>query len=269
MPASSMWTISWPGSTAARLICRTWCWRVCTATAARGQTSLAATQKPPKSSGQEAFATVHEAKRSPDGGAPYLDAGQPLTIDFLTQLAKGLGRTTECETLPPNILAYTPDMLVWWTRRRHRVMFYGGSSDGRSLSGKVFPQPPLVFKVCGSALSVRALGEDRRPQPNTALMVGPYWNCDRQGGRVCQGSMRVPGNLCLAARKAWENAFFESEFTHAALGATLKRDKSGHDGAGECLREHHRTFPEYGHGSPRSAADSDWFALQVLSASTR
>jgi len=65
-----------------------------------------------------AFATVHDTKASPDGGAPYLDAGQTLTIDFLTQLAKGLGRTTQCEILPPNVLAYTPDLLVWWTRRQ-------------------------------------------------------------------------------------------------------------------------------------------------------
>jgi PRTRC genetic system protein B len=195
------------------------------------------------SDGQEAFATVHGVKRSPDGGAPYLDVGQPLTIEFLTQLAKGLGRTTRCEILPPNILAYTPDMLVWWTRPQHRVMFYGGSSDGRSLSGKVFPQPPLVFKVCGSALSVRALGEDRRPQPNTPLMVAPYWNCDRQGGRVCQGSMRVPGNLCLAARKAWENAFFESEFTHAALGATLTAHPEGFLGLWRDLTGSEADFP--------------------------
>jgi PRTRC genetic system protein B len=195
------------------------------------------------SDGKEAFATVHEAKRSPDGGAPYLDAGQPVTMDFLTQLAKGLGRTTQCEILPPNILAYTPDMLVWWTRRQHRVMFYGSSSDGRSLSGKVFPQPPLVFRVCGSALSVRALREDRRPQPNAPLMVAPYWNCDRQRGRVCQGSMRVPGNLCLAARKTWENAFFESEFTHAALGATLTNHPEGLLGLWRDLTESEGDFP--------------------------
>ena len=67
------------------------------------------------SDGQEAFATVHEAKPSPDGGAPYLDAGQALSIDFLKQLSKGLGRTAQCEILPPNVLVYTPEMLVWWT----------------------------------------------------------------------------------------------------------------------------------------------------------
>jgi PRTRC genetic system protein B len=179
------------------------------------------------SDGQETFATVHETKPSPDGGAPYLDAGQSLTVDFLTQLAKALGRATHCEILPPNVLASTPDILVWWTRRQKRVMFYSGSSDGWTLSGKVFPQPPLVFKVCGSELSVRALAEDRRPRPETMLMVAPYWNCDRHSGRVCQGSMRVPGNLCLAARKEWENAFFESEFTHAAMGAQITTHQEG------------------------------------------
>ena len=39
--------------------------------------------------------------------------------------------------------------------------------------------------------------------------------------------MRVPGSLCLAARQAWENAFFQSEFTHAALGAQLTTHPEG------------------------------------------
>ena len=195
------------------------------------------------SDGQEAFATVHEAKPSPDGGAPYLDAGHPLSPDFLMELTKALGRTTQCEVLAPNVLAYAPDMLVWWTRRQRRVMFYGDSSDGRTLSGKVFPQPPLVFKVCGSELSVRALAEDRRPRAETMLMVAPYWNCDRHGGRVCQGSMRVPGNLCLAARKAWERAFFESEFTHAALGAQITTHREGFLGLWRDLTGSQGGFP--------------------------
>ena len=87
------------------------------------------------SDGQEAFATVHEPKNSPDGGAPYLDAGEPLTVDFLRQLAKGLGQTVAREILPANVLARTPDMMVWWTRQQHRMMFFSDSSDGRTLNG--------------------------------------------------------------------------------------------------------------------------------------
>ena len=90
---------------------------------------------------------------------PYLDAGEPLTVDFLRQLAKGLGQTVAREILPANVLARTPDMMVWWTRQQRRVMFFSDSSDGRTLNGHVFPQPPLVFRVCGSELSVRAFGQ--------------------------------------------------------------------------------------------------------------
>ncbi len=65
------------------------------------------------SDGQEAFATVHEPRDSPDGGPPYLGAGEPLTMDFLRQLTKGLGQTVQREILPANLLARArPNRLV-------------------------------------------------------------------------------------------------------------------------------------------------------------
>jgi PRTRC genetic system protein B len=194
------------------------------------------------SDGQEAFATVHEPKNSPDGGAPYLDAGEPLTIDFLKQLAKGLGQTVAREILPANVLARTPDMMVWWTRQQRRVMFFSESSDGRTLNGHLFPQPPLVFRVCGSELAVRALAENKRPRSDTPLMFAPYWNCDG-AGRVCQGSMRAPGKLCLEVMKPWERAFFESEFTHAAIGARLTTHPEGFLGLWRDLADSEAVFP--------------------------
>jgi len=194
------------------------------------------------SDGQEAFATVHEPKGSPDGGPPYLDAGQPLTLDFLRQLVKGLGQTVEREILPANVLTRAPDMMVWWTKQQQRVMFYSDSSDGRTLNGQVFPQPPLVFRVCGSELAVRALAQNKRPSSDTPLMFAPYCNCDG-AGRVCQGSMRVPGALCFEAMKAWEKAFFESEFTHAAIGARLTAHPEGFLGLWRDLMNATAPFP--------------------------
>jgi PRTRC genetic system protein B len=194
------------------------------------------------SDGQEAFATVHEPRDSPDGGPPYLDAGEPLTVDFLRQLAKGLGQTVVREILPANVLARTPEMLVWWTKQQRRVMFYSDSSDGRTLSGRLFPQPALVFRVCGSELAIRALTENERPVSQTPLMFAPYWNCDGSG-RVCQGSMRVPGKLCFEAMKHWESAFFESEFTHAAIGARLTTHPEGFLGLWRDLMSSAEAFP--------------------------
>ena len=194
------------------------------------------------SDGQQLFATMHEPRDSPDGGPPYLDAGEALTVDFLKQLAKGLGRSVPREILPSNVLARTPDILVWWMRQQRRAMFFNDSGDGRTLNGKVFPQPALVFKVCGSELSVRSLAENKRPRPDTPLMFAPYWNCDG-GGRVCQGSMRAPGKLCLEAMKGWEKAFFESEFTHAAIGARLTAHPEGFLGLWRDLAGSEVEFP--------------------------
>ena len=194
------------------------------------------------SDGQELFATVHAPRDSPDGGPPYLDAGEALSVDFLKQLAKGLGRNVPREILPANVLVRTPDMLIWWTRSQRRTMFYSDSGDGRTLNGKLFPQPALVFKVCGSELSVRALTENKRPRRDTPLMFAPYWNCD-SAGRVCQGSMRAPGKLCLEAMKGWEKAFFESEFTHAAIGARLTAHPEGFLGLWRDLAGSEGEFP--------------------------
>jgi PRTRC genetic system protein B len=211
------------------------------------------------SDGQELFATVHAPRDSADGGPPYLEAGEALTVEFLKQLTKGLGRSVPREIFPANVLVRTPDMLVWWTRSQHRTMFYSDLGDGRTLNGKVFPQPALVFKVCGLELSVRALTENKRPRPDTQLMFAPYWNCDA-GGRVCQGSMRAPGKLCLGVIRRWEKAFFESEFTHAAIGARLTthpegflglwRDLAGSDGVfpGEFLVKSGDTLQNFAQG---------------------
>ncbi len=178
------------------------------------------------SSGHRAFATLHEPKSSPDGGPPYLDEGRPITMEFLKELGRQLGASLPKEILPGSVLVRTVDMLVWWTRRQKRLMFYGDASDGRELNGKMFPVPSLVFKVSGSELSVRALVSAERPSGSTRLMIAPFWNTDSRGV-VCQGSMRAPARLALDAIAQWERAFFESEFTHAGLGMKLTKHPKG------------------------------------------
>jgi PRTRC genetic system protein B len=178
------------------------------------------------SSGHRAFATLHEPQSSPDGGPPYLNEGRPLTMEFLKELGRQLGASLPKEILPGNVLVRTVEMLAWWTPHQQRVLFYGDASDGRTVNGKSVPVPPLVFKVLGSELSIRALTNDQRPGAATKLMCAPFWNVDTQGN-VCQGSMRAPSRLTLDAIPLWERAFFESEFTHAAMGAKLTKHPEG------------------------------------------
>src|ERR1700689_5438269 len=57
-----------------------------------------------------AFASVHEPYRDPAGGAPYLDAGRPISTEFLRALARRLGLGMAPEILPHTALMRTPEI---------------------------------------------------------------------------------------------------------------------------------------------------------------
>ena len=176
--------------------------------------------------GDGAFASLHQVKQD-ENGIPYLTPGEALTTAFLRTLAQGLGAQVKPEILPDNILARTPDMLVWWSRPRPRVMFFGGTDEeARKLNGLVFPHPALIFKVAGKDLFVRAMATNSRPGPDTLLKTAPYWDTDGQG-LVCAGSMRVPESSDIASIPAWQDAYFQSEFTHAAGAVRLTSSPGG------------------------------------------
>jgi PRTRC genetic system protein B len=159
--------------------------------------------------GSTTFATLHEVK-SPHERAPYLGAGQSVTTGFLERLARGLGASLAPEVLPANILSRTPELIVWWSPEKRRLMFFGeGNKDATELNGRMYPHPGLVFMLNGRELLVRALGENRRPTADTRLKNAPYWNTDAHG-RVCLGSMRVREEIGACSLSDWEDAYFAS-----------------------------------------------------------
>ncbi len=172
-----------------------------------------------------AFASVHEPYRDSEGGAPYLDAGRPITTEFLRSLARGLGLGVAPEILPECVLMRTSDVTAWWVPTAVRPMFFSQTSDGKTLNGRTYPHPPLNFVIDGEhGLSVRALLEDRRPGPRTAIAIAPYWNVNERGS-ICLGSMATPRSSGLASLNEWVESFFQSEFTHAGstrITATMR-----------------------------------------------
>ena len=82
------------------------------------------------------------------------------------------------EFLPSNVLLRSEDSITWWTPASIRRMFYAKekSSEVAQLSGKRFPQPPLVFRAHKRHLEVRALLRNERPDLQTVLYRAPYWN---------------------------------------------------------------------------------------------
>ncbi len=179
-----------------------------------------------RAGGNGAFASLHRVKQA-ENGIPYLTPGEALTTAFLRTLAQGLGAQVKPEILPDNVLARTPDMLVWWSRPQRRVMFFGGTDqEARKMNGLVFPHPALIFKVAGKDLFVRATAVTSRPGPETTLKTAPYWNTDSRG-LVCAGSMRVPESSGVASIPAWQDAYFQSQFTHAAGAVRLTSHPGG------------------------------------------
>lgn len=179
-----------------------------------------------RSGGDGAFASLHKVDRNQDGG-PYLAAGEPLTTAFVRTLAEGLGARVKPEILPDTVLARTPDLLVWWSRPQRRVMFFGGADEqARKLNGLIFPHPPLVFKVVGRDLFVRALATTSRPVGDSPLKTAPYWNTDTRG-LVCPGTMRVPDGSDVSSMTEWRASYFQSEFTHAAGAVRLTSHPEG------------------------------------------
>ena len=73
---------------------------------------------------------------------------------------------------------------------------------------------------------MRALPQSKRPVADTKLAAAPYWNIDSDG-RVCAGTMRIPKSLSVASMPAWQQAFFQSEFTHPGGVGRLTKRKGG------------------------------------------
>jgi PRTRC genetic system protein B len=176
--------------------------------------------------GNRVMATVHSIVQTDKAGVPMLGAGQLLTTAALRELTKQLGTSCPAEYLPENIVARTPELIAWWAPAGIRPMFFCKGSELTSVSGKLFPHPALLFVVRNGTLFVRALPTSERPQSCTNLAAAPYWNIDSNGG-VCAGTMRTPKSLTVASITAWQQAFFQSEFTHPGGAGRLTRRNGG------------------------------------------
>jgi PRTRC genetic system protein B len=162
------------------------------------------------------FVTLHEVTHENEEAS--LGEGQLVTPQMLADLMTGLGQSIPLEILPERVIVRTSDMIVWWAPACERTMFFsdrGGDPGLQKLNGKKYSHPPLLFKASGLHLWIRALAADQRPNAESPLYIAPYWNC-YDNGVVCTGSMRIPREKSIAAVDAWELAFFQSEFTHAA-----------------------------------------------------
>lgn len=163
------------------------------------------------------LATVHKPMRDPQGGPAILDPGEPLSHEFLDRMVRGLGSELPSTFLPNNILIYSSSLTAWWERAQVRSMFFAQNCDGKTLDGRRFPHPALLFAVHHGHLMVWALAEDSRPTQDSWLYMAPYWNT-YEDGKVCHGTMQAPPVVRVENLAQWSHAFFASQFTGSNLG---------------------------------------------------
>ena len=191
------------------------------------------------------FLTRHAVKTDAAGVAT-LGPAALLDKSFASDLIRSMQGAVPVEVLPETVLARTGECLCWWVPASRRVMFYDKerSPELQALSGRCFPQPPLVILVRHGGMAVRALAEDRRPTASTPLYKAPYWNVS-DNGTVCLGSTRKPKETTLASMERWEECFFESEFTHPNAHKRLTNHPGGFTALWGELREQNRFPAEY------------------------
>ena len=191
--------------------------------------------------GSRHMATVHNVMQGQNDGAPILGAGQLLTTAALRELTWALKTACPIEVLPEPVVARTPELLAWWTPETIRPMFFRAGSELSELSGCRFPHPALLFVVCNGGLYVRALQLSQRPGGKTSLYAAPYWNVGNDGS-VCAGTMRAPKSTSVVSMMAWEQAFFQSEFTHPSFAGRLTKRRGGTTALWKSLADK-REFP--------------------------
>ena len=185
--------------------------------------------------------TSHDVD-TPDGEAPTLLGGHPLTREQAESLARMILDYAPARTiLPPQVISWDGARLAWWTpAQRRRLWFDRRRQPGlQQVSRREVPHPPLLWVAERNRLHLFALAQDERPVGGTPLFQAPYLNV-YEDGWVC-GEFAWPGTVAPESLDSWEQCFFGSEGTKG-WAARLTRFPGGHDALWTAMLEAH-LFP--------------------------
>jgi PRTRC genetic system protein B len=164
---------------------------------------------------QAVYASLHSVN---DVGTPakpnvQIMAGTPLTQNALIELMGSISDTytDNMELLPENVLSFSPRHLIWWMPAGNKSIFFRNKEIGTRSANT--PTPSLLFIISGGQWYIFALKDNTRPNKDTILYHAPYFNV-YDGGLICVGTAAIPKTLSTTKIPEWENAFFNSEFTH-------------------------------------------------------
>jgi PRTRC genetic system protein B len=185
--------------------------------------------------------TSHDVD-TPDGEAPTLLGGHPLTREQADTLARTLLEYAPTRTvLPPQVVCWDGARLAWWTpAQRRRIWFDRREKPGlQHVSRREVQHPPLLWVVEARRLHLFALGANERPDAASPLFQAPYLNTYADGW-VC-GEFDWPATVSPEAIPDWEARFFDSSGTKV-WASRLTAYPGGHDALWPAMLEAD-TFP--------------------------
>ena len=196
---------------------------------------------------ETACATIHEVATTEGQGCPVLLAGALLTRDALDKIVQQLAGAPNAQRrlLPKNALCVDKDFMAWHVPARRLPIFFntGDKAFNKEMEGATVLHPPLLFAAKPRVLSVWALSSDTRPEGDTPVYRAPYYNL-YEGGNMCAGTVSLPQEPTVTELAVWEQAFYETNFTHSNYSGKLTWHKDGHNGLWREMAKKQRKVPE-------------------------
>lgn len=174
------------------------------------------------------YATLHPVTHA--AGRATIGAGQPLTESALRSTLRDLGAPKGIGGWLPADVLYMDDTTIVWTRRpAPRAVFFTPHSGVGVASATIY-HPRLVFAVSRAGWYVAAVPKvvrtesaterrvalvgDGRPHLDCPLAHAPYFNV-YESGSICVGNATLPERMAADTLQGYEDAFFDSKFTHS------------------------------------------------------
>ena len=159
------------------------------------------------------LATVHKVQ------ANKLLAGKSVSVEDVEELFHAKHQKLKMILIPPEIIAWSRNEVIWFEKSRIRPMFYNVPETSRQylneISGKNVVWPNLVFRISRSEIYCWAVKSNRKPTLDTVLCRAPFTNIFNDS-RVCppiQFREIHEENMIEFARKAVD-LFFRGHFSH-------------------------------------------------------
>lgn len=161
------------------------------------------------------FASMHGVSTTIVEGVTRLEvlAGTPATKEGLISALGSIAEEYEISPgiFPTTLLSHSQLHAIWWVPASKRSIYFKSESVGTV--SKEVAQPPLLFMVLRGKWYVYALKSNRRPTATTPLYHAPHFNMYADGS-VCVGTAATPNSTAISSLPQWEDAFFNSVFTH-------------------------------------------------------